>query len=330
MAVAGYNTVGASTDFNAANDGGVTGPFTVGAGATITEFHLYAEPGAGNGFFRPIIYEDNGGEPGSLIATLAEQTVAVGNPAAWYDITGLSISVGSAAIWIGLWTKDNFVLYHYDSPGGTPGRYKGSLATYSSTGNAPATWPTASDSTSGQQRSVYVVYTPAGGATVTGAASLTTTVGITTSGFKTTTGASSSTFTLGVSTTGHLDWTGSSSSTFALGVATTGTRVVLGSATQTYTVGIASQGTRTTFGSLTETFTVGITTTAATTIVTGAASLTVTFGSTTAGAKATSGSVSLGINALFVTTGVRGKAITFNAVNDGTITLDPQAKGTLP
>lgn len=161
MAIAGYDTIGASTDFNAANDGGVTGPFTVGIGATITEFHLYAEPGAGSGFFRPIIYEDSGGEPGNLIATLVEQDVLSGNPPAWYDVTGLSIVSSVAAIWIGLWTEDNFVLYHYDSPGGNPGRYKSNLAPYSATGDAPATWPAASDSLSSQQRSTYVVYTPA-------------------------------------------------------------------------------------------------------------------------------------------------------------------------
>lgn len=77
---------------------------------------------------------------------------------------GLSIVSPSSAIWIGLWHANNNHRYAYDTPGGTPSRYNGSLAVYSATNPAPDPWNTAADSTSGQEHSQYVVYTVASNA----------------------------------------------------------------------------------------------------------------------------------------------------------------------
>jgi hypothetical protein len=166
MATAGKTSVGASEDFNAANDGAVNGPYAVGIGSTITEFHAYFRSD-GNGpaiAVRPLIYEDNAGEPGALIATLAQIQLTTGDTTgAWRDLTGLSVVSPAANIWIGLWNLNSNYRYAYDTPGGNPERYKGVLATYSSSGDAPDPWPAASDSTSLQEPSMYVVYTAAGG-----------------------------------------------------------------------------------------------------------------------------------------------------------------------
>lgn len=163
MAVAGYNTIGGLTDFNGTDDGAVDGPFTTGANATITAYHIYMKFTSGAAFhIRPIIYADSAGEPGSLIATLAEINVN-STTAQWWDLTGLSVSTGSATnIWIGAWYENSNHLYNYDAPGGTQGRYKSVLATYSSTADAPSTWPTASDINDTELHSCYVDYTPAG------------------------------------------------------------------------------------------------------------------------------------------------------------------------
>lgn len=164
MATAGKTSIGASEDFNAANDGAVNGPYTVGVGSTITEFHAYfRSDGVGPAItVRPLIYRDSAGEPGALIATLAEIALTTGDTAgAWRDLTGLSVVSPSAAIWIGLWNLNSNYRYAYDTPGGNPERYKGSLAAYSSSGDAPDPWPAASDSTSTQEPSMYVVYTSA-------------------------------------------------------------------------------------------------------------------------------------------------------------------------
>jgi hypothetical protein len=164
MATAGKTSVGASEDFNAANDGAVNGPYTVGVGSTITAFHAYfRSDGAGPAIaVRPLIYQDSSGEPGALVATLAEIALTTGDTTgAWRDVTGLSVVSPSAAIWIGLWNLNANYRYAYDTPGGTPERYKGILATYSSSGDAPDPWPAASDSASTQEPSMYVEYTAA-------------------------------------------------------------------------------------------------------------------------------------------------------------------------
>lgn len=142
------------------------GPFTVGAGSTISAFHAYLRSsgaGAADPAFRPLIYEDSAGEPGALIATLAEIVVPLADTTgAWRDLTGLSVVSTSDAIWIGLWYNGVNHRYAYDTPGGDVSRYKSSLATYSSSGDAPDPWPAGSDATDTQEHSTYIEYTASG------------------------------------------------------------------------------------------------------------------------------------------------------------------------
>lgn len=170
MATAGKTTIGATEDFDAADDGDIQGPYTVGTGSTITAYHAYLRSNSGAGAapkFRPLIYRDNAGEPGALISTLTEiALLASDTTGAWRDVTGLSIVSPTDSIWIGLWFNNNNHRYAYDSPGGTPGRYKAVLAAYSSTNPAPDPWPAASDTTSGQEKSIYVEYTTAAGVVI--------------------------------------------------------------------------------------------------------------------------------------------------------------------
>lgn len=165
MATAGKTSIGASEDFNGNNDGAVGGPYTVGAGSTITEFHAYlrATDNGTDQRFRPLIYADSAGEPGALIETLTEITILTSDTTgAWRDVTGLSVSSGANTdIWIGLWNANVGYRYAYDTPGGNPERYKSVLAAYSSTNPAPDPWPAASDTPSTQEVSCYVTYTPA-------------------------------------------------------------------------------------------------------------------------------------------------------------------------
>lgn len=160
MAQAGYSTIGASTDFDSTNDGKVDGPYTVGVGATITEFWQYFST-IGADKVRPLIYSDNAGEPDAMIATLTEISWAGVTAGQWWSVTGLSVPVSVNAIWLGFWSQGSSHRYRYDTPGGNISRYKAALAAYSSSGDAPTPWPVASDATSTQEMSVYVVYTPA-------------------------------------------------------------------------------------------------------------------------------------------------------------------------
>lgn len=160
MAEAGYHVIGASTDFDSTDDGKVDGPYTVGVGATITEFWIYMGT-TGGAKIRPLIYSDNAGEPNVMIATLTEISWAGTTGATWVGFSGLSIPVSYSAVWLGFWSNNASHRYNYDTPGGNWSRYKGTMATYASTGDAPTPWPVASDTTSTQKESVYVVYTPA-------------------------------------------------------------------------------------------------------------------------------------------------------------------------
>jgi hypothetical protein len=166
MATAGKTSVGGTEDFDSTNDGDIQGPYTVGAGSTITEFHAYLRStgaGATDPKFRPLVYADNAGEPGALIATLPEITIALADTTgAWRDITGLSVSTGAnAAIWIGLWFNGVNHRYVYDTPGGNTSRYDAAMLTYSSSGDAPSSWDTAGDTPATQEKSLYVVYSGA-------------------------------------------------------------------------------------------------------------------------------------------------------------------------
>jgi len=213
------------------------------------------------------------------------------------------------------------------------------------------TWTTAAGTP--DMVSAFVAYKAASGATtVTGSASLTTTVGITTTGFKSTSGSSASTITVGIVSAGGRQVSGSAAQTVTAGIVSSGTRKTFGSSAQSITAGIVSSATRTAFGSSASTITVGITSTAGSATITGssslsltagittsgsithvifgASSLTITFGATSSGGKTTAASASLGLNVNIVTVGVRGKAITLTAFNDGSLTFNPKNPGTLP
>lgn len=163
MATAGKTSIGASEDFDAANDGDIQGPYTVGVGSPITGFHAYLRSASGAGAtpaFRPLIYRDNAGEPGALIATLPEITFSEAlTTAAWYDVTGLSIVSPVNQVWIGLWFKNSNHRYAYDTPGGNIARYDGAMLAYSSGGDAPDPWDTGGDSPGTQEKSFYIDYT---------------------------------------------------------------------------------------------------------------------------------------------------------------------------
>jgi hypothetical protein len=161
MAIAGYSTIGGSTDFNGTDQAGVGGPFTVGVGATITAFHIYlSNVGAGaSASIRPLIYQDNAGEPGALIATLTEITlISADTTFSWRDVTSLSVASPSAAIWLGFWSNNSAHRYVYDTPGGNPSRFDSSYKVYSSSAPGVDPWDVAGDITDTQLRSIYVDY----------------------------------------------------------------------------------------------------------------------------------------------------------------------------
>lgn len=153
-----HNTVFTSLDFNGVNSGLVDGPFDAGGSyGTITDFYIWFKRTGGSSSIRPLIYADNAGVPGALIATLTEITITE-DAGSWQHIGSLSIAF-STPIWIGFWCGDSANNPEYSYDGAGPGYYNSSLATYSSTGNAPDPWSGGS-AVSTQKVAVYVVYTP--------------------------------------------------------------------------------------------------------------------------------------------------------------------------
>ena len=155
----GVTSIGSLTDTGAGGYLDLSGPFAIGQTVTVSKLTAYLSGGAGVSKLRGVIYADNGGTPGALIGTSNELSIAAGAAAGWADLTfpsSLSLSAGS--YWLGYWYADGVSRHYYVSAAGAE-RY--APAAYSSTNPAPASFGTASTSTSNY--SIYASYTNGGG-----------------------------------------------------------------------------------------------------------------------------------------------------------------------
>ena len=151
----GVTSIGTLTDTGAGGYLDLSGPFAIGQAVTVSKLTAYLSGGASASKLRGVIYADNGGAPGALIGTSNELSIAAGAAAGWNDLTfpsALSLSAGS--YWLGYWYADGASRHYYVNAAGAE-RY--APAAYSSTNPAPASFGTASTSTSNY--SIYASYT---------------------------------------------------------------------------------------------------------------------------------------------------------------------------
>ncbi|MGZ6691751.1 MAG: hypothetical protein ACXVHQ_30470, partial [Solirubrobacteraceae bacterium] len=95
---------------------------------------------------RGVIYTNSGGQPGTLVAATSEVSLAANRAAGWVTLpltTPVQLAAGS--YWLGYWYADGNSRHYYLNVAGAE-RYK--AAAYSSTGNPPTSFGTASTATS--------------------------------------------------------------------------------------------------------------------------------------------------------------------------------------
>jgi hypothetical protein len=93
-------------------------PFNVNEPAAVTRLRMYlTNPGNETQVMRAVIYTDDGGEPGVLVAAGDEITIAPGAPAAWVPLPfGSPVALSPGRYWIGnIAGPSSSVRYFYGS-----------------------------------------------------------------------------------------------------------------------------------------------------------------------------------------------------------------------
>jgi hypothetical protein len=160
MAILGNNTVGAVDDLQTAEMKQVY-KVTPGEGGTITKLSGYISgqgSGVGNQAIKAVIYTDNSGVPGNLLAVSDEVIIIEGSAYAWRDFT-VSCAISSGIpIWIGY--HGGAITLGSQLKAFSGSGVKFNTDTYSNGPNDP--FQAASTSTNYSAYSLYATYTPVG------------------------------------------------------------------------------------------------------------------------------------------------------------------------
>ena len=142
----GQAQVGTLVDGGGAGYLDLSGPYALGSTVSVTRLSGYMAGGSAVSRMRGLIYTNNGGQPGTLVAVSSEISIAAAAAATWVSLPFTSpVTLPAGSYWLGYWYADgNGRRYYTDTTGAE--RYK--PATYSATANPPTTFGTASTSTS--------------------------------------------------------------------------------------------------------------------------------------------------------------------------------------
>jgi LmbE family N-acetylglucosaminyl deacetylase len=144
--VLGQSAVGTLEDRGAAGYLDVSGPYALGQAATVSTLRAWVVGGTTLSRLRVVIYASSGGQPAGLVAVSPEVTVAAGRAAGWLDVAlSAPASLPAGSYWLGYWYGDGNSRHVYTAVAGAE-RYR--VASYSSTGAAPASFGSAATSTS--------------------------------------------------------------------------------------------------------------------------------------------------------------------------------------
>ncbi|HJX47393.1 MAG TPA: hypothetical protein VJ375_06070, partial [Gaiellaceae bacterium] len=151
----GVTSIGSLTDGGGAGYLDLSGPFAIGQTVSVGKLTAYLAGSSGASKLRGVIYADNGGAPGALIGTSNELSIAANAAAGWTDLSFPSpLSLPAGSYWLGFWYADGNGRHYYVDAAGAE---RFARAAYSATNPAPATFGTASTSTSNY--SIYASYT---------------------------------------------------------------------------------------------------------------------------------------------------------------------------
>ncbi|HEV7528219.1 MAG TPA: hypothetical protein VGO29_04930, partial [Solirubrobacteraceae bacterium] len=153
----GKTSVGASSDSFLADRKRVN-RYALTAPGSLSKLSIYLAPTgtAGQQLLKGLVYADNGGSPGALLASTEALTFKSTNAAGWYDLTFSSpVKLAAGNYWIGAITgaTSNVAGFRYDS-------VTAARAYNANSYTSGATNPFGSASTDNEQTSLYATYTP--------------------------------------------------------------------------------------------------------------------------------------------------------------------------
>ncbi len=160
MATLGKTSIGGTHASAGANTLCVWGPYTAASSGTVTDINFYDPDAQGPTFHLTLgIYADSSGLPGARLAQSGE----IGYPSSpGWATASISLAITAGSIyWIGF-NSDRGPGWQYDAPGAAL-EYKGSTYAAGALDNPFGT----PDGSLAQDVSIYVNYTPSGGAGVT-------------------------------------------------------------------------------------------------------------------------------------------------------------------
>jgi len=130
----GNTSIGASRDMGGGGFVDVAGPYSLAAPGSVAELTGFVQGGRSAEPLRGVIYADDHGKPGGLVAVSSEVTVPAGAPRAWIDFPfAAPVTLPAGSYWLGYWFGASTALV-YSQPGA--GLY--TPAVYSSVGPPPA------------------------------------------------------------------------------------------------------------------------------------------------------------------------------------------------
>ena len=154
----GQSQVGTLVDSGGAGYLDLSGPYTVSGTVTVTQLNGYMAGSSAASRIRGVIYTNSGGQPGTLVAVTSEVSLAANRAAGWLVLPLASpVQLAAGSYWLGYWYADGNSRHYYLNVAGAE-RYK--AAAYSSTGNPPASFGTASSASSSY--SLTASFVPAG------------------------------------------------------------------------------------------------------------------------------------------------------------------------
>ena len=154
----GQSQVGTLVDTGGAGYLDLSGPYTVSAAVSVSQLNGYIAGSSAASRIRGVIYTNNSGQPGTLVAVTSEVSVAANRAAGWLVLPLASpVQLAAGSYWLGYWYADgNSRLYYLNVAGAE--RYK--AAAYSATGNPPTSFGTSS--TAASSYSLTASFVPAG------------------------------------------------------------------------------------------------------------------------------------------------------------------------
>ncbi len=146
----GTTSAGALVDHGGSGYLDVSGAYSSATSGTVSKLVALISGESQSMSVRGVIYADNGGKPGALVAVGTQVTIAAGAAQSWVTLPfAATLTLGAGTYWLGFWfgpgTGSSGGGFAYANVSGAEAY---GAAAYSSTGNPPGTFPVTGTSSS--------------------------------------------------------------------------------------------------------------------------------------------------------------------------------------